>query len=80
MLFTALDIDSSIHLYMGRCYTLRPKYAMKRVSKDVGYSIMLGHNIVKTTSDVDTKSGDGWHIFIHDKRENFTGKLRGGTL
>lgn len=72
-----MDIDSSIHLYMGRCYTLRPRIAMKRVSKDVGYSLHLGHNIVQTTSDVDTKSGDGWHIFIHDKRENFTGKLAG---
>lgn len=75
-----VDIDSSIHFYMGRCYTLRPKMAMKRVSKDVGYSLMLGHNIVQTTSDVDSKSGDGWHIFIHDKRENFTGKLRHRNL
>lgn len=75
-----MDIDSSIHFYMGRCYTLRPKIAMKRVSKDVGYSLMLGHNIVQTTSDVDSKSGDGWHIFIHDKRENFTGELRYGNL
>ncbi|XP_033149256.1 acid-sensing ion channel 4-A [Drosophila busckii] len=66
-------IDSSLHFYMGRCYTLRPRIAMKRVSKPVGYSLMLEHNVGQTaTSDVDFVSGAGWHVFIHDKRENFT--------
>ncbi|KAH8392305.1 hypothetical protein KR215_005485 [Drosophila sulfurigaster] len=67
-----VDIDSSLHFYMGRCYTLRPKLAMKRVSKQVGYSIVLEHNLFQSLSDVDLISGAGWHVFIHDKRENFT--------
>ncbi|XP_030383578.1 degenerin del-1 [Scaptodrosophila lebanonensis] len=68
-----VDIDSSLQFYMGRCFTLRPKAPMKRVSKSVGYSLLLEHNIDKTaTSDVDYISGPGWHIFIHDKRDNFT--------
>ncbi|XP_034474031.1 acid-sensing ion channel 4-A isoform X1 [Drosophila innubila] len=67
-----VDIDSSLHFYMGRCFTLRPKIAMKRVSKQVGYSLILEHNLVQSTSSVDLIYGAGWHIFIHDKRENFT--------
>ncbi|XP_002014740.2 acid-sensing ion channel 4-A [Drosophila persimilis] len=67
-----LEIDSSLHFYMGRCYTLRPKAPTKRVSKSVGYSLMLEHaRSTTSTSDVDT-GGSGWHVFIHDKRENFT--------
>ncbi|XP_030556002.1 acid-sensing ion channel 4-A [Drosophila novamexicana] len=65
-------IDSSIHFYMGRCYTLRPVTAMKRVSRAAGYSLMLEHNANKLASDVDLTAGAGWHVFIHDKRENFT--------
>ncbi|XP_043864774.1 acid-sensing ion channel 4-A isoform X2 [Drosophila mojavensis] len=65
-------IDSSVHFYMGRCYTVRPLMDMKRVSKSVGYSLMLEHNIFTSVSDVDLASGAGWHIFLHDKRENFT--------
>ncbi|XP_037711423.1 uncharacterized protein LOC119548315 [Drosophila subpulchrella] len=65
-------MNSSLHFYMGRCYTLRPKEPAKRVSKDVGYSLMLEHSMLTTsTSDVDT-GGIGWHVFIHDKKENFT--------
>ncbi|TDG45430.1 hypothetical protein AWZ03_008196 [Drosophila navojoa] len=65
-------IDSSVHFYMGRCYTVRPLMDMKRVSKSVGYSLTLEHNLVTTVSDIDLTSGAGWHIFLHDKRENFT--------
>jgi len=36
---------------------------------------MLEHSMLTTsTSDVDT-GGIGWHVFIHDKKENFTGKF-----
>ncbi|KAH8326035.1 hypothetical protein KR067_013185 [Drosophila pandora] len=67
-----LETDSSMHFYMGRCTTLRPKEASKRVSKSVGYSILLEHSkSVTSTSDVDTGSV-GWHVFIHEKKENFT--------
>jgi len=72
-----LDVvmNSSLHFYMGRCYTLRPKESAKRVSKAVGYSIMLEHSMLTTSvSDVDTGSV-GWHVFIHDKKENFTGEI-----
>ncbi|EDV31449.1 uncharacterized protein Dana_GF14545 [Drosophila ananassae] len=67
-----LETDSSMHFYMGRCTTLRPKEPSKRVSKSVGYSILLEHSkSVTSTSDVDTGSV-GWHVFIHEKKENFT--------
>ncbi|KAH8248941.1 hypothetical protein KR032_004404 [Drosophila birchii] len=67
-----LDVNSSLHFYMGRCYTLRPKEPTKRVSKAVGYSLLLEHSRFTTsTSDVDTGSA-GWHVFIHEKKENFT--------
>lgn len=59
---------------MGRCYTLRPKEPTKRVSKSVGYSLLLEHaRSTTSTSDVDTGTA-GWHVFIHEKKENFTGE------
>ncbi|XP_068140939.1 acid-sensing ion channel 4-A [Drosophila tropicalis] len=68
-----LEIDSSLHFYSGRCYTVRPKKLMKRVSRAVGYSLTLDHTPSTTsTSNADTSTGAGWHVFIHDKRENFT--------
>ncbi|EDW04016.1 acid-sensing ion channel 4-A [Drosophila grimshawi] len=67
-----VEIDSSLHFNMGRCFTVRPLKSMNRVSKPVGYSLMMEHDMVASTSDVDYLAGVGWHIFIHDKRENFT--------
>lgn len=67
-------MSDDLHFYMGRCHTIRPKKELSRVSKKGGYSIMLKHHIFP---DENThfyyENPIGWHIFIHDQRENFTG-------
>ncbi|KAM7352117.1 amiloride-sensitive sodium channel pickpocket 17 isoform 2-T2 [Cochliomyia hominivorax] len=68
-----VEITSSLHFYMGRCHTIRPKISLKRASKLTGYSIMLKHHLTK--EDIKSKYFEqppGWHLFMHDLRENFT--------
>lgn len=59
---------------MGRCHTIRPKISLKRANRMSGYSIMLQHHLTK--EEIETRyfeNPPGWHIYIHDMRENFTG-------
>ncbi|TMW44643.1 hypothetical protein DOY81_010277, partial [Sarcophaga bullata] len=68
-----LEITSDIHFNMGRCHTIRPKISLKRANRVSGYSIMLKHHL--THEEIQTRyfeNPPGWHIFIHDMRENFT--------
>ncbi|XP_065356122.1 uncharacterized protein ppk17 [Calliphora vicina] len=72
-LISNVEVTSSLHFYMGRCHTIRPKISLKRASKSAGYSIMLKHHLTKD----EIKTGffekpPGWHLFLHDMRENFT--------
>ncbi|XP_037958942.1 uncharacterized protein LOC119688336 [Teleopsis dalmanni] len=67
-----LEITSSIHFNMGRCHTLRPKIALKRTTKESGYSVMLTHHINPNNNNKYYEKDPGWHIFLHDYRENFT--------
>ena len=69
-----LEITSDIHFNMGRCHTIRPKISLKRANRMAGYSIMLQHHLTK--EEIATRyfeNPPGWHIYIHDMRENFTG-------
>uniref|UniRef100_A0A1I8NLL2 Uncharacterized protein n=1 Tax=Stomoxys calcitrans TaxID=35570 RepID=A0A1I8NLL2_STOCA len=68
-----VEITSSIQFFEGRCHTIRPKVPLKRATKDSGYSIMLRHHVPK--SEVESENyvtRPGWHLYIHDPRENFT--------
>ncbi|XP_067622903.1 uncharacterized protein ppk17 isoform X2 [Eurosta solidaginis] len=62
-----LEVKSSLHFYMGRCYTLRPLMELKRTTRSTGYSIMLTHHIKSKL-----ENSPGWLIYIHDFRHDFT--------
>ncbi|XP_023295430.2 uncharacterized protein LOC111678365 isoform X2 [Lucilia cuprina] len=68
-----VEITDSLHFYMGRCHTIRPKISLKRASKSTGYAITLKHHLTK--EEIKTgffENPPGWHLYIHDMRENFT--------
>lgn len=70
-----IEITSSIQFYYGRCHTIRPRVPLKRANKDTGYSMMLHHHFPKEDLKniiEEDKIKPGWHIFIHDTRDNFT--------
>lgn len=53
---------------------MRPKKALKRTDRNSGYSFVLQHHIPRSEVE-DERFGDrrpGWHLYIHDPRENFT--------
>ncbi|KFB49246.1 AGAP010146-PA-like protein [Anopheles sinensis] len=65
-----IQVVESLHLDMGRCYTLNPQTTTKHSWKEAGYSIMLRHDTNLTQVTVgDTPPG--WHVFIHDESEGF---------
>ncbi|XP_029729547.2 uncharacterized protein LOC109429390 [Aedes albopictus] len=65
-----VEVISSMHLDMGQCFTLNPLTTTTHSWKDVGFSILLQHDI---RDDVYYLGEDlpGWHIFIHDPVEGF---------
>ncbi|XP_053960576.1 uncharacterized protein LOC128864843 [Anastrepha ludens] len=68
-----LEIESNLHFYLGRCYTLKPKVELSRTTRSSGYSLMLTHHIDPSSStDVTLEQNPGWHVYIHDFRHNFT--------
>lgn len=71
---TDVEVISSMHLDMGQCFTLNPLTTTTHSWKDVGFSILLQHDI---RDDVYYLGEDlpGWHIFIHDPVEGFAGKI-----
>ncbi|XP_050087836.1 acid-sensing ion channel 2 isoform X1 [Anopheles aquasalis] len=65
-----IQVEESLHLDMGRCYTLNPLVTTKHSWKEAGYSIMLRHDANVTQVSVgDTPPG--WHVFIHEQKEGF---------
>lgn len=73
--YTDIEITSSLNFYMGRCHTIRPKLNLKRVGKSAGYALMLKHHLKRNEMKGRYhENPPGWHLYIHDKRENFTGK------
>lgn len=58
---------------MGQCQTIVPKITTEGTWRGFGYSMFLDHDISKYTQS-NSELSPGWHLFIHDIRENFTGK------
>lgn len=58
---------------LGKCYTVRP--ASELVKEDyreyLGYSIELNHSLVDIAGPA--MFPPGWHVFIHEVDERFTG-------
>lgn len=57
---------------MGQCQTIIPKITTDGTWKSDGYSMVLHHDISKY-ADSNGVVPPGWHLFIHEVRENFTG-------
>lgn len=71
--FVDVDVVSSLHFNMGQCQTIVPKITTEGTWRRFGYSMFLDHDISKYTQS-SSELTPGWHLFIHDIRENFTGK------
>jgi hypothetical protein len=69
-----VELVSSIHFNLGRCVTLKPLVQTKESFKEGGYSLILQHNMT-TIDDTKSEIPPGWHIFIHEAKEPFTGEL-----
>uniref|UniRef100_A0A1B0AS74 Uncharacterized protein n=1 Tax=Glossina palpalis gambiensis TaxID=67801 RepID=A0A1B0AS74_9MUSC len=67
-----VEITSSLHFYNGRCFTMRPRILLQRATKNSGYSMILTHHIQSDHQYFYYETEPGWHLFIHDSRENFT--------
>lgn len=67
--YADVELSSSLHFNYGRCYTLKPLSQTKGAWKDYGYSILLKHDTLASTSNV----LPGWHLFIHEPSEPFSG-------
>lgn len=63
-------------LEYGRCYTLMPLVTTEKSWKSYGYSIFLKH----TESEQTDLYVPGWHLFIHESKETFTGKVNGNEM
>ncbi|KAI9585945.1 hypothetical protein GQX74_001792 [Glossina fuscipes] len=68
-----VEITSSLHFYNGRCFTMRPRILLQRATKNSGYSMILTHHIQSDHQYFYYETEPGWHLFIHDSTENFTG-------
>ncbi|XP_058056300.1 acid-sensing ion channel 2 [Anopheles bellator] len=66
-----IEVEESLHLDMGRCYTLNPLITTKHSWKDAGYSIMLRHDSNMSIPMTVGETLPGWHIFIHEQKEGF---------
>ncbi|XP_036329166.1 uncharacterized protein LOC118741336 [Rhagoletis pomonella] len=68
-----LQIESSLHFNLGRCFTLKPKVELTRTTRSTGYSLMLTHHVdPSATTDMTLENNPGWHVYIHDYRHEFT--------
>ncbi len=70
-----VDIVSGIYFNYGQCHTMSPKVMTRRSWKNYGYSLILTHTM-EATDETNSENDPGWHVFIHEPKENFTGKLR----
>lgn len=67
-------IVSGIFFNYGQCHTFIPKKATRQSWKNHGYSLILTHTM-EATDETNSENSPGWHIFIHEPKETFTGKL-----
>lgn len=67
------DVRILSHLFLnyGQCHTLVPLTTTEGSGKNHGYSIMLNQEDTEPAYD---GTPAGWHVFIHERTENFTGK------
>lgn len=66
-------VVSSLHFNMGLCFTVNPLIKTRGAWKDFGYSIMLEHNLTDDSQSL-TTINPGWHTFIHEESEKFSGE------
>lgn len=71
--FSDVEIVSSMHFNLGQCQTIVPLVATDGSWKSYGFSMILHHDI-STINDSTSDIPPGWHMFIHEPKENFTGK------
>lgn len=58
---------------------MKPKVMTRRSWKNHGYSLILTHTM-EATDETNSENVPGWHVFLHEEKENFTGKLLLGIL
>ncbi|KAK9752695.1 Amiloride-sensitive sodium channel [Popillia japonica] len=69
---TNAEVSSFYLLHFGRCFTLTPKNLTTEWDS-TGYFLYLAHSdLVKTLNDQGV-SISGFHVYIHDRKEVFTG-------
>ncbi|KAG4070914.1 hypothetical protein HA402_011140 [Bradysia odoriphaga] len=67
-------IVSGIYFNYGQCHTMTPKVTTRRSWKNHGYSLILTHTM-EATDETTSENVPGWHVFIHEPKENFTVQL-----
>lgn len=51
-----------------------PKKTTRQSWKNHGYSLILTHTM-EATDETNSENSPGWHVFIHESKETFTGKF-----
>lgn len=70
--FSDVRVRSTMNFNLGKCYTVRPASELvKEDYRDLGYSIELNHSLVDREKPA--MMPPGWHVFIHEVDERFTG-------
>lgn len=67
-----VQIVSGIYFNYGQCHTMKPKVTTRRSWKNHGYSLILTHTM-EATDETKSENIPGWHLFLHEEKENFTG-------
>lgn len=68
-----IKIVSEIFFNYGQCHTIMPLITTRGSWKTYGYSLVLLHDLW-TIDDTLGEKEPGWHIFMHEPKENFTGE------
>lgn len=68
-----VEIVSGLYFNNGKCHTMKPKVTTRRSWKNHGYSLILTHTM-DATDETNSENSPGWHVFIHEPKENFTGE------
>lgn len=64
-----------MHFTLGQCQTIKPLITTIGSWRSFGYSIALTHD-VNSSKDTPTQDPPGWHLYIHDPKEKFSGKTK----
>lgn len=66
-----MSIVTDIYFELGQCHTLVPEISIKKVSQESGFSLILTHDNVMDPHGIKP----GWHIYIHETKDHFAGKM-----